>query len=427
MKQLDRTVLVFGIIILYALSLYFYDYQRSYVSFYDAASYRVLAERILENGLGSFADKMRTFGYPWLLSLMIGGAGVLGLLSGLLVCLIQTSLYCAVVLVVVTRVALGARSRMVLYLALCGNILLSPYLGITLTDGVFTVIALLVLTLITTTAPKTAPFPTVAAILLLTGLAVVIRPAALWLAVPVAIWSGLGLTRDSWRRFLPAAAFGLVPLAVQIRLNLVHHGVFSFLPVTDLGSLQMKWGIESLKYATVIGSFSPQDYYRTPPPINVSGAEAGLGWYAAHPFDAAILLLIKFFGAFDWEYLLPYPKEPTPLSWLLSLGTYSLVYWGMVGAALHAGTGRVPALGSRFLPAAAVLAWAAFTLPSAIEQRFTLPILVYLLVVMVCLFDSRAAFSRQTQGWLVAGHVLFLAAALPIAMLVRGQQLHPLF
>lgn len=425
--KLDRTVLVLGVVLLYALSLYFYDYQSAYVSFYDAANYRDLAELILRSGLDSFNSESRTFGYPWLLSLVIGSAAAFGLPAGLAICLVQTSLYCVVAVVVAERLALGARLRGALYLALCGNILLIPYFGITLTDGVFTTIALLVLTLMTTAAPRTAPFLTVATILLLTGFAVVIRPAALWLAVPVAIWVWLGVTRESWRRFLPALAFGLVPLAVQIRLNLIHSGVFSFLPTLDIGRLQLKWGIKALKYATVIGPFSPQDFYRTPPSINVSGAKDGLGWYVAHPFDAAMLLEIKFFGAFDWEYLLPYPKEPTPLSWVLSLVTYSLVYWGLVGAVLHAATGRVPALGSRFLPAAAVLAWAAFTLPTAIEQRFTLPILVYLLVVVTCLFDRRAAFPRQTQGWLVVGHVLFLALALAIAVLVRGQQIRPLF
>jgi hypothetical protein len=424
--KIDRTVLALGMVLLYALSLYFHDYQRASVSFYDAAHYRHLAEQILQFGLDDFNQELRTFGYPWLLSLVVGPAAALGLPIGLSVCLVQTTLYFAVVLVVAERVALGARSRVVLYLALCGNILLIPYLGITLTDGVFTTIALLVLVLMTTTEAKTAPFPTVAAVLLLTGFAVVIRPAALWLAVPVAVWSGLGLTRESWRRFLPALVLGLVPLAVQIRLNLIHHGVFSFLPTLNIGQLQIKWGIKSLKYATVMGQAKPRDFYRTPSWIDVSDAEAGLGWYAAHPLDAAMLLGIKFFGGFDWEYLLPYPQEPTPLSWVLSLGTYSVLYWGLVGAVLHAATGRVPALGSRFLPAAAVLAWVAFTLPTAIEQRFTLPILVYLLVVVTCLFDRRAAFSRRTQGWLVGGHVLFLAVALAIAGLVRAQQVRPL-
>jgi hypothetical protein len=87
----------------------------------------------------------------------------------------------------------------------------------------------------------------------------------------------------------------------------------------------------------------------------------------------------KFVGAFDFDYLVPYPNTGYGLSWLTTTISFLILLTSLFVIIRHTlGLSKSSALGPRWFPATILIAWGALNLITALELRFTLPILTYL-------------------------------------------------
>lgn len=426
----DRRTGIAGLILLATLGAYFFAARRRHPPCCDANHYLELANRYLGDGL-AVDEALRTYAYPWFLAGILQLGRWLEIESGLPVFLLQLGFYYLAALAVV-RVADDSSPRLAtgLYLALCANIFVLPYTAVTLTDSLYTSLALALLawTLKLETLPATLPGRAAAgwALAGLFGLtlAIEIRPAALWLTAPVA----MALLRFGRHRrgsvatLLTLLIVGAVPLYPQIALNWLHHRSLSPLPVTDLQSQQIAWGIHHIKYATWLGDPPAANPYPASPLVAPGDGPYDLSWYPRHPLEAAKLLVLKLVGAFDFDYLLPYPYRKPALPWAASLIAFTLLYGGLAGTAIHLSGRRLPLLGARFMPALIVGAWSGLTLLSALELRFTLPLLCYFLIVSGALIEYLlAGRHRRLALALAGGWALALPLLLTLAALVRSQ------
>lgn len=224
------------------------------------------------------------------------------------------------------------------------------------------------------------------------GLACALRPAYVWLpvlSVLLALFAGPGRLRP--RALVLALCLPWLALAPQVAINQALFQRLTPLPVADLGSTQLAWGIASLKYATAPRPGSEaRMFYANPIAGDTMREGDGIGWYLRHPARGVATLAAKLAGAFDFDFLQAYVwnREPA-MQWLYRPWPLLLLVFGLQGAWLYARrstgaaspahTGALPAIGPPWLPLLAFLAWAVVTLASVVELRFTLPMLALLL------------------------------------------------
>ncbi|HEY4530553.1 MAG TPA: hypothetical protein VIG97_09560 [Luteimonas sp.] len=231
-----------------------------------------------------------------------------------------------------------------------------------------------------------------AAACVIAGLACALRPAYVWLPV---LCVALALLPVAGRRRPAALVLALclpwLALAPQVAINQALFQRATPLPVADLGSVQLGWGITSLKYATAPRPGSEaRMFYSNPLAGDTVETGDGVGWYLRHPARGTATLAAKLAGAFDFDFLQAYVWNREPgLQWLYRPWPLLLLVFGLQGAWLYARRRRrdlpssyadvFPEMGPPLFPALVFLAWAAVTLASVVELRFTLPMLALLL------------------------------------------------
>lgn len=266
----------------------------------------------------------------------------------------------------------------------------------------------------------------------LAGLACALRPAYVWLpavTLLLALWPVAGRVR------LPAVGLAvLLPwlaLAPQVAINSTLFDRATPLPVADLGRTQLGWGIANLKYATAPKpGFEARMFYSNPLAAGTLRGDDGLDWYLRHPLRAGGTLAAKLAGAFDFDFLEAYVRDRDPdWQWLYRPWPLLLLVLGLAGAWRHAGRseaaraaegerGPMPDMGPRILAPLVILAWAAVTLASVVELRFTLPMLALLVpLAMGAALDLR----RRPSVAGLAGLALGLAVASALAAFVSAQ------
>jgi hypothetical protein len=216
----------------------------------------------------------------------------------------------------------------------------------------------------------------------------------------------------------------LTPLFLQIWINYSKFNSMTFLPASDLGSAQISWGIEQLKYGTWLGGGPPQNFYPANKLIEVplNRADLNISWYFSNIVEALKLVIVKFVGAFDFDYLVPYPYHKNPNAWLSSIISFAFMFFGVCGVIYHAITNNITSLGHRFLPCIIFVSWGSVTLISAIELRFTLPILTYFMIVSVLfIFELKLMHRRRAIIFSVCGFLILLPFLVKIASFVREQ------
>jgi hypothetical protein len=291
----------------------------------------------------------------------------------------------------------GAKSgRDIVIIGLGLNIFVSPYLSVGLTDSVYTALTLMFAVWITLYASTTGR-RSVFTGLLLASLALVIRPAAIWLFIPLLVviivfairrakfWN---LTRASLvraGRALFVALAGTLPILSQSFIQYFKFGVFSPLPASDLGGNQVIWGIKYIKYASWVGDGPRPNYYPSEELIGPQNPE-GISWYWENLFHAFQLLTFKLIGAFDFDYLVPYPTEQPENSWLFGSTSLLILIFGLASAFTHLFS-PLKFLGPKWLPILMFLSWSAIHLASALELRFSLPMILYLSIISVPLIE----------------------------------------
>jgi hypothetical protein len=138
-------------------------------------------------------------------------------------------------------------------------------------------------------------------------LALALRPASIWLLPVVILTSALGLfyKRVGLITLFNALTVAATPLYIQAALNSINYKLTTFLPVTNLGALQISGGIQYIKYGTWLGGGPPQNYYTSANLISTS-SNLSLSWYFNNPIDSIKLMAVKLIGAFDFDYLVAY-------------------------------------------------------------------------------------------------------------------------
>lgn len=429
LPEISHSVLVLGAIFLLAMGFMFFMEQSLQPPCCDAKNYLELAKKYNVEGI-TVKEPLRTFAYPLILSLVIKTSQAINLSESLLVFLLQISVYYLAV-VVVSNVAseYSRKLSMAIYTALCANIFVIPYAGITLTDSLYTSLSMLILGGIMKTeslqrSEQSISTKRVFLGTLLLSLAIVIRPAAVWLAAP-ALYC---LVRLTWKRgvsvfdFLLATTAGAVPLYIQIALNFTNYKVISFLPVTDLGGAQIKWGIENIKYGTWMGSV--KNFYSSGHLVDIHSRELDLWWYFNNPIDSIKLLAFKLIGAFDFDYVIPYPYHQPHYKWIASFFSFTILWIGVFGTLVHLCTKKLTVLGSRFMPVIIFTGWCAISLISALELRFVLPLISYFIIVG-CAVGNFIVVNRNKKIllFLIAGWLICLPFFYQAAKFIRLQSI----
>lgn len=426
--QLFRNPLIsFGVAVLVFLATVFFFLQLRYKPCCDAISYLEIASRFNSQGILEVNSSLRTFAYPWLLSNLINLSEAINLPPNFFIFLTQLAAYIATIFFIKkTFLQHSEKLSAIIFLALSLNIYLLPYLSITLTDGLYTILCMIALVnfirihqSIIEKNHTTIKLITLTALII--GFAIAVRPASIWLIIPFSYYLiKLAATRNlNFTIILLALSLGAMPLYIQATINMVIFKVFSFFPIDDLGSAQIRWGIENIKYATWLGGGPAQNFYTSVNLIDLpkNDTEFNLSWYFTNPIDAIKLLTFKFIGAFDFDYLMPYPHHPTKGTWIPSLFSFSIMWMGIFGSVLHAFTNKVTALGDRFMPVIIVISWASVSLISALELRFTLPLITYFIIVSVVTInliikaENRNYLLIALAGWVTAMPLLYFAAS----------------
>ena len=462
----QRLCMVGSMALAIGLSILFYMHSLSFPSCCDASQYVEMARHFEAHGFGANAphSDVRTFGYPFLLWLVSSVAVAIGVPFPAAVFVVQLSMYVACVVLLYFRFLrlFGPAAGLAVYYGLTFNVLLFPYLPLTMTDGMSVILFLCAAGVLVSLAAGNGLRMTIlcAAVLgFLVGFAVIVRPANLWLCALVVIGAllvyrkrgrarqqaaGARTTRDVVMFIAIAGITGIVATVPQSALNWMRAHKATPLPIYDLKAKQLDAGVRYIKYGTNMTGERPAGlFYRNPLFVEAEGRQ-GIDWYFRAPLRGSMTLVLRMFAGFDFDYLFPYIYDLRPgYRPVLFLLSQFIVFFGIgaiillmyptlarrilgTSAAEHFyWTGPIPA-GQVFITA--LLGWAAIHAVSAIENRFTLPMVTMLmplavaaLWVLIRVFQS----GNIKRGlWIVAGFGLWMAACLPIIrILERAKQL----
>ena len=423
-------VLAAAILLMATISYYFFLLQQTYPPCCDASSYAKIATKVNSIGFLEAQIPLRTFAYPLFLSGVAKIASALNANYLFLVFIFQFTLYAIAVINTLSffagKIAATATKNAILFF-LCCNIYLAPYIAITLTDSIYTSVCLIVITnicrLFSTNEPK---YSLIGLTAFLVALAIVIRPTAIWLAAPLVFYfaSLLSSRKPNYLKLTGAMAVAVIPLGIQIFINYSRFDALTFFPATDLGTAQIEWGIKHLKYATWMAGGGQPNYYPSAALINALPGDSGftIRWYFSNIIDGIQLILVKFVGAFDFDHLLPYPYFRIRDFWIPTLFAFAIMFFGICGVVYHALTNNVAVLGNRYLPGIIFVSWGAITLISALELRFTLPILTYFMIVSVLyIHELKVRKQRKTIVFSAIGFLITLPFLIKVALFVRDQ------
>lgn len=329
------------------IALAFLVHQRLYPStLYDAGQYSRMARDIAEHGLFArfSASALRTYGYPVLLSFVYRAADLVGLGFRDLLFVVQLGLYVSACFFVRRR--LSAISPAAARIAFCG--MLTNYYVVIYTPEPLTETLSLILLLVSagcwlafyTGVGKAWPLVIGT---MTSGFTVMVRPANLF--IPVAWIVGvivIGLRRRFGRLRLLVTVSCVVaavalPMLPQLAYNVLRFGKWTPLLAQDLGGMQVVWGIQDIKYATVMPpSPEPRVHYVNPFWVGTSVDEsAPWRWYLDHPGRGALTLAIHTFNLTDQDLLFTYSRDLDPWYRIpLGVVNHAFVALGLIGLGL---------------------------------------------------------------------------------------------
>lgn len=427
LPKLSQRVLIIGGIFLFTIGFYFLINQIQHPLCCEASMHLKNALTINSDGIDAVEEPLRTFVYPWLLSVLVFANQGINLPIILLVFVMQISVYyLAVFGICHLAKEYSIKLSETIYLALCANFFVIPYFGVTLPDSLHTSISILLITwIMLTETQKKLEIKWIFIATLLLSLTITIHPSAIWLIVPVSYcW-----VRLLWRRSMGILSFflglllGGIPLYIQIIMNSIDFNTVSLFPLTNLGNHTIKLGIENIKYVNWLGK---DNFYSSANLINLLSGEHSLSWYFDGPIDSLKLLIFKLIGAFDFDYLIPYPRHLPFFKWLPSFFSFTVLWAGIFGVLFHLFTKNLVMLGSRFLPVIIFVSWSLVSLLPAVELRFTLPLISYFIIVGCATVNFAIVQSNRKLLWLmIAGWIIFMPVFFWMANFIRLQnQLH---
>lgn len=433
------------------LASFCFYYQTVHPPCCDAPRYVKIGERLADSGVSDqVLGNVRLYGYPLLIAALVKPARALSVSTVFLLFIAQLLLYLCAVYLVSRAVALYS-SRIhgdITFYALVGNVLIYPYLAISLSDGVSSTLLVLIATVILWIfIEERSPRGTLrrAGLRLfvfgfLVGFAILVRPANLHLIALIVIVVAVFAWQRRIRRgiasataALAATAGFLVAVGPQMIYNYSGQRVIGFLPGGALGDKQVAWGITNLKYATNLSGGPLQLQYLNP---WIDGADRSLSWYFTHGMAGVKTGLVHIFAALDFDYFFPYIYDLDP--WYqgpLFVLSHSIVFWGVVGCllvALALGSGPGKGLADkprRETKLALVLlvslyggflsGWTAVHSVAAVENRFALPVVTVLLPLAAWALVVSIRDAKRKLGVHLA-FVLYLAGAWRLSVFLDG-------
>ena len=213
----------------------------------------------------------------------------------------------------------------------------------------------------------------------------------------------------------------ILPLIPQFYFNYRVFGVISALPVFDLKKLQIEAGIGYLKYAS---SFVHGSIIYSSPFYKPEIHEADLLWYFKHFASSFKHVFCKLISAFDFDFVLVYVGEQkytlnSVLSWVTGFFSLSIFNTGIYGAISYAFCSP-KFFGHRFFPLILFCVWSLFTLPTAIELRFVIPMLLVFGIMSIYQIQLFFLYDKTHKKYFVFYYLSSLAIFLPIAYFVRS-------
>jgi hypothetical protein len=433
----DAILIICGIVISLIISGGFLIYQMKHRGCCDAQSYLEIAQKYASGGI--FAEhphaKLRSYLYPLALSCLLNLANAVNVKLDIVVWLFQWLVYVAAALALSLTISKkNKKIAIIAFMLFCINVFISPYLSITLTDALYTSLAIFwfAAAISYEAVPSESElvlkrWPLLLAALL-SGAILAIRPAGIWVA---AVTASLFISRccrmfqahktiKSALRILGIFVVGLMlflaPLIPQMLINHFHFAKITPFPVLNLGGTQFRWGIRYLKYGTNLSGPGDVEMFYINPFLK---SEASSLWYLRHPLSGSATIAAKFIGAFDFDYLLPYIYDIRPFyrwpSAFISLSILFFGLWGLLHYAFNRDACVQRIFGERFLPAFCLLAWGAVTLLSALELRFTLPILALLMVFCIERLIFIAALRGKKLAMAAGAYLLAISFLLIVA------------
>jgi hypothetical protein len=408
------------------LTIVFYAYQRKHPGCHlcDEESYRLYAQFLLDGTpIAELFLRIRTFGYPILLLPILSATRGNALFASALIMLMQllTYLLSSWFLYRVVGERYSVRTARYLLCALLANIFVLPYLGISLTDGLSLTIEIFALSLVLIMASSVAENSASRLWVLgfglgfVVGFGVMVRPGNVhWIPVYsvalIVVAAGRGKAKaisSGW--IVAASVFGFF-LAVfpQFLVNTMIFHRHTFLPVYDLGALQFDGGVKNLKYGSNMNSVNPALLYPNPWYHDGKSSTATLGWYVQHPWNGFRTVFFHIFGALTFDTLFPYTYDLNP--WyrpLLFLFNQATIFWGCVGYWDLTKRARVNGISSAealavVLIGVYVTSWCAIYAFTAVESRFSLPVIAILLSLALMLI-----WRRIESGKISSSNLLF--------------------
>ena len=402
----------------------------------DAVSYLNYGSSLLSNSFlipptENQPSDLRTFVYPVFLAWVIRIAKLLLIEPVILITIIQTVIY----FLSATFLASKLHSKRLkvprnIWIALMLNVFIWPYLSSTLTDSIYVSLFLLFLGICTEIYKKLeidsgSIYLNTFYLVFCFAIMLELRPASIWLApiLTYLIYLQLKKHRNSISKQMIAIFFGLTPVFYQIYINLYLFSKFSPFPATNLGAMQINWGIKYLKYITWLGGGEPQGIYSSQELVGKVAENLTLNWYFENPLLSVKLLYIKLIGGFDFDFLVPYPQSRPWYSALVGVTSLAILLFGLLIIARFifrksrdAEKNFIP----RYLPILIFMSWAAVTLISAIELRFTLPMITFFIILIANEgTPARGSSKRLLMKAIPLG--LILLFFIRTAMYVRNQ------
>ncbi|QDT43052.1 hypothetical protein Pan241w_31490 [Gimesia alba] len=419
---------------LFLLSAVFFIIQAMHPPDWDAFQYMSIAQQFSETGMESYKKDVRTYFYPWVLSLIISLSKVTNLPTRILLFVFQTSFYFFCVNRLARAISIkNKKLGQIILVVLSVNIFVIPYLSLSLTEGIFLSLFILWLSAFTRLEKFVNkdhnPSDLKKEIILIaaaSGIILVTRPAGLWICCTSfvmlllkwkAIYSKfkpLQLTLLLVLAFFTFAA----PLIPQFYLNAVNFQKASPFPVKDLAGFQIQVGIENLKYGTNISGGEPAIWYPNPFMTDNAASELGYRWYFYHPVKAFLTVLFKFIAAFDFEYLFCYVADlRPPYRWLTTLTSQTIFIIGLWRAITYC-TKKDSFIGNYTMPLVCLFFWGLFTMPTALELRFSLPMQIIFLILTVQYLMEYRNYARRNKIKMVGIYLVSMLIIVPIAYYV---------
>lgn len=426
--DMNKNVFYIGLLGLILIGLFFYLYSLTHPVCCDANYYLSLAKDINLNGIESFNDQVRTWGYPWFLSIVVEISSFINVPLHFSIFFIQLVLYYLAILYCYNSlVRINGNVAITSYIFLCFNVFAIPYSVLTLTDSVYLTLILVFYAQMFCLLHQLEKTDIDVSKLLawmsfVVCVNIVIRPASAWMLVPLFCLISYAAIRRQihFLQFSCMSVLAVSPLIIQMAINTIHYGKYTFLPVIELGELQIKWGIQNIKYGTWLGGGAPENYYPSTALIDNSQSDLGLIWYLYNFFDGIKLLFVKFIGAFDFDYLVPYVYSKPYVPYLPSIMAFAFLWIGLLFTVCNLMSNRLGNL--RFIPLIILVSWGAVSLSSALELRFTLPILLYFMITAPLFYEYfyKSASSRAKLFYVLGG-IGFVAMCGFVSAFVRSQ------